>query len=333
MLNAEIAERFARVALANVRSEYPFHAAVPMTGDADARPPRELHPAFSGSYDWHSCVHMHWTLARCLRRFADIASASAIAAHFDERLTPAAIAGELSFFRAPGRATFERPYGWAWLLKLQSELHLLRAQRADAARWHDSLAPLVEEIALRLLAYLPRQVHPVRAGTHGNSAFALLLALDYAHAAQHRALLRQISRCAHDWFGRDARYPAHYEPGGDDFLSGGLVQAALMARVIDGCDYADWWQQFRPAALAPWQKPVAVSDPSDAKIVHLHGLNLSRAWCWKNLLSILPDEDQALARAAIVLHIGASLTAATDGDYVGKHWLASFAVLALDENT
>ena len=330
---AEIAERFARVALANVRSEYPFHAAVLMSSDADARTPRSLHPAFFGSYDWHSCVHMHWTLARCLRRLTDIASAAAIAAHFDARLTPGAILAELAFFRAPGRASFERPYGWGWLLKLQAELHVLREQRADAARWYESLAPVAEEIAARLLAYLPRQTYPVRAGTHGNSAFALLLALDYARAVQHRALHQQISRSAHEWFGRDARYPAHYEPGGDDFLSGGLVEAALMARVIDGCDYADWWHQFRPSDLAPWLQAVAVSDASDPKIVHLHGLNLSRAWCWKNLLTILPDEDRALANRAIGVHIDASLASATEGDYVGKHWLASFALLALDENT
>lgn len=331
-LTAELAACFAGVALANVRTEYPFHAAVLMAGDADARPPRQWHPVFFGSYDWHSSVHMHWTLARCLRRFPDLESAASIAAHFDARLTPAAIAGELAFFRGPGRIGFERPYGWGWLLALQTELRALAAMRPDAARWRDALAPLANEIIDRLLAFLPRQTYPVRAGTHGNTAFALVLAFEFARSAQHRALHHLITRRAHDWFGRDVRYPAHYEPGGDDFLSGGLIEAALMARVIDACDFADWWHRFRPADLAPWLAPATVSDATDAKIVHLHGLNLSRAWCWRNLLTILPDEDRALAAGAVDAHVAASLAAASEGDYVGKHWLASFALLALDEN-
>ena len=331
MLTAEIAERFARVALANVQTEYPFHAAVLMASDADAVPPRVSHPAFFGSYDWHSSVHMHWSLARCLRRFPHTESADAIAAHLDQRLTVRAIVGECAFFRAPGRRGFERPYGWGWLLKLDAELHALAAVRPATARWRDALAPLTDEIVERMLDFLPRQTYPVRAGTHGNTAFALLLALDYARTVQHRALHRLIAQRAHDWFGRDARYPARYEPSGDDFLSGGLVEAALMARTVDDCDFADWWQQFRPADLGPWLQPAIVSDGNDAKIVHLHGLNLSRAWCWRMLLAILPDEDRRFA-AAIDAHLDASLAAATVGDYVGKHWLASFALLALDEN-
>jgi hypothetical protein len=327
------AARFVALALDNVTTEYPFLATVLMAGDADALPPRRLHPVFFGSYDWHSCVHMHWTLARCLRRFPQMQAAPSVAAHFDRRLTPSAVAGELAFFNAPGRASFERPYGWGWLLKLQAELLALAQQDARAARWRQALAPLVEEVVARLLDFMPRQTYPVRAGTHGNTALALTLALDHAHAVQHRALIQSITRRAHDWFGRDARYPAHVEPGGDDFLSGGLVEAALMARLIDNCDFADWWLQFRPRDLAPWLTPASVSNGNDAKIVHLHGLNLSRAWCWKALLPILSDEDRPAVEAAIDAHLRASLPSVGADAYVGRHWLASFALLALDENT
>lgn len=324
------ATRLAQVALDNLTTEYPFNTAVLLASDADALPPRLLHPAFFGSYDWHSSVHMHWTLARCLRRFPTMAHADAVAAHFDQRLTTTAIIGELAFFRGPGRASFERPYGWGWLLKLAAELHTL-ARASDAAqKWRDALTPLADELTARLLDFLPRQTYPVRAGTHGNTAFALRLALDYAHAVQHRALVQAITRRAHDWFGRDARYPAHYEPSGDDFLSGGLTEATLMACLLDGCDFNDWWLQFRPRELAPWLQPVIVSDAADAKLVHLHGLNLSRAWCWRSLLHVLPDQDRTLAAQAIDAHVEASLLAASKGDYVGKHWLASFALLILD---
>lgn len=173
----------------------------------------------------------------------------------------------------------------------------------------------------------------MRAGTHGNSAFALLLALDYADAIQHRALVGAVGERAQQWFGRDRRYPAEYEPSGDDFLPAGLVEARLMQRVLDGCDFADWWQAFAPAAtgLARWLAPVAVSDAADPKIVHLHGLNLARAWCWRGLRPALPSELHAGAEAAIAAHLARSLPAAVAGHYSGTHWLASFALLALDD--
>jgi hypothetical protein len=168
---------------------------------------------------------------------------------------------------------------------------------------------------------------------HGNSAFALLLALDWAEDRQHRALTKLIGERARHWFGTDRRYPAAYEPSGEDFLSPGLVEAALMQRVLDGCDFADWWEQFEPPAhaLSAWLTPVRISDPSDPKIVHLHGLNLSRAWCWRGLLPALDHGRIAPVRAAIADHLAASLAAAIDGHYVGTHWLASFALLAIDE--
>jgi Protein of unknown function (DUF2891) len=331
LLTTERAAAFARVALANVGAEYPFHLAHYARAEAEIAPPRALHPVFHGSYDWHSCVHMHWTLMRTRRRLVDAELAVAIDAHFAARLRPQAVAAERAYCTA--RPGFERPYGWGWLLKLQAELHAAAASVAPAAAWRDQLAPLALLLADRLIEFLPRADFPVRAGTHGNSAFALLLALDYADAVQHRSLRRVIEQACHRWYGHDAQYPAHYEPGGDDFLSGGLVEAALMLRVVDGCDFADWWQQFAPtpAALTHWLRPVRVSDATDAKIVHLHGLNLSRAWCWGRLLPALERTLQTQAARAREAHLCASLTAATTGDYVGTHWLASFALLALDD--
>jgi hypothetical protein len=328
------AARFAHVALHNVATEYPYHLVHLARDDHDLAPPRRLYPLFHGSYDWHSCVHMHWTLARCLRRHPQAAFGAAIRAHFDARFTADAVAQEIAYLDAPGRASFERPYGWGWLLKLQAELIALAASEPAAAHWQATLAPLAQRLAGRLADWLPRADFPVRAGTHGNSAFALLLALDWVDAVQHRALHRAISERALRWFGQDRRYPADYEPSGDDFLSAGLTEARLMQRVLDGCDYADWWHQFAPppAALARWLAPVAVSDATDPKIVHLHGLNLSRAWCWRGLHAALPVDLQKGVDAAIDAHLATSWAAATEGHYVGTHWLASFALLAADDD-
>jgi len=328
-----LAARFVGVALTNTGTELPFHLSHLVRCDADLAPPRVLYPLFHGSYDWHSCVHMHWTLARCLRRHPKAGFASAARAHFDARFTAMGVVQEIAYFAAPGRASFERPYGWAWLLKLQAELIALAAHDTAAVRWRDVLTPLAQRLADRLLDHLPLAQFAVRAGTHGNSAFALLLALDYADATGHRALVHAIGQRAQRWFGGDQRYPADYEPSGEDFLSGGLTEARLMQRVLDDRDFADWWQAFAPpaAALVRWLAPVPVSDPEDPKIVHLHGLNLSRAWCWRGLRPLLPTELHAAVDAAIAAHFDRSLTTACDGHYVGTHWLATFALLALDD--
>jgi len=339
-LTDALAAQLARVALANVANEYPYHILHLLHGDDDARPPRELHPAFHGSYDWHSCVHMHWTLARCLRRFPTSPEASSITAHLAARLTPENIAREVAYLEAPGRSTFERPYGWGWLLALQTELSTLADAQPVAARWRDALAPLARLLAQRFVDWLPRQDYPVRSGTHANSAFALIHALRHARRHQHAALHAAIGDRAWRWFAQDRRYPAAYEPGGDEFLSGGLCEALLMLHALDGRDpataprtsFAHWWQAFEPepVAMARWLAPVVVSDAHDAKIVHLHGLNLSRAWCWRELAPSLPPSLLPAAETAVYAHISASLPAALGGDYVATHWLASFALLALD---
>jgi hypothetical protein len=332
-LDRTMAERWTTLALANVARPYPYKLDQLLHGDADAHPPRTLHPAFWGSYDWHSCVHMHWTLARLLRRCPDHRGAAATVRHLSERLSVANIDGELQSLARPGHASFERPYGWGWLLKLAAELGALASERTDVAGPARAVAPLAQAIAERWLDYLPRVDYPNRAGMHGNTAFALRLTLDYAEAVQHRALIALIAQRVERWFGRDRRYPADYEPGGEDFLSPGLVEAALVRRAVDGCSFADWWAQFEPApaALATWLEPVRVSDPGDPKIVHLHGLNLSRAWCWRQLQPALPASLASLAERTIEAHLAASLPASIEGEYVGTHWLASFALLAIDD--
>jgi hypothetical protein len=336
-LDANRASAFARVALANVVREYPNKLDHVLNGAADVASPRALHPAFYGSFDWHSCVHMHWLLARVARRFPTLAEAPAIVATLDAHLSPANVAAELAYLAQPSRATFERTYGWAWLLKLAAELKLWRADFPDgpASRWDDALAPLAQAFAARFVDHLPRSAYPIRAGTHANGAFALDLALDYAQAAPHAPLDALVRSRARDWFTPDAAYPARYEPSGDDFLSGGLMEAALMQRVLAAGEFAVWLDRFVPdwseAAIGAWLAPPRVSDRTDAKIVHLDGLSLSRAWCWRRLARAFDSADprRALALTAAARHLDAGLPQVVGGDYVGEHWLASFAVLAL----
>lgn len=324
---------FARIALANVRQEYPNKLDHVMNDASEVLSPRALHPVFYGSFDWHSCVHMHWLLVRLRRCFPTLPEAHDIRSTLDSHLTADAVAGELAYLLQASRQPFERTYGWAWLLKLQAELITAAATDSRASAWRDALQPLADAFVERYLHFLPLARFPVRAGTHANSAFGLLFALDYAECTQHFALRKLIVTKANDWFGRDRRYPATYEPGGDDFLSGGLMEAALMMRIVDGCSYADWWAIFCPAPhdLHAWLLPVPVTDRNDFKLVHLDGLNLSRAWCWKMLLPHLPRELHDPVRSAIGAHLCAALPHVCDGNYASSHWLASFALLALTQ--
>lgn len=328
------ASAFARVALENIRKEYPNKLDHVLNDPAELLSPRQLHPAFYGSFDWHSCVHMHWTLARLLRLFPDLPEAPQIIAALDAHLTPDNVGGEIAYLQQPSRTSFERTYGWAWLLKLHTELIRLASVNRRAEAWRDALQPLADVFVQRYLDFLPLTRYPIRAGTHANSAFGLLFALDYAECTQHLALRRRIEERANTWFGRDRRYPAAYEPGDEDFLSPGLMEAALMMRVVDGCSYVDWWEVFCPLPqdLQGWLTPVMVADRSDFRLAHLDGLNLARAWCWKSILPSLPLDMQAPVLASISAHIVASLPYACHGNYAGTHWLSSFALLALTED-
>jgi hypothetical protein len=327
----EFARHAARVALANVTREYPSQPSHVHASAADAVAPRALHPAFYGSYDWHSSVHMHWLLARVLRRYPAIAERAAIETLFDRHLRVDSIAAECAYFARPHTASFERTYGWAWLLALAQELDGLGAA---GARWSAAVAPLATLIVERWTKHLPRAQWPIRHGIHANSAFGLVLALDFARATRHAAFQTQVIACARRWFGADCAVPAAWEPSGADFLSPSLTEAALMGRVLAAREYSDWFDAFLPrfAGSEPANlfAPVAVSDRSDPQIVHLDGLNLSRAWCFGEIARAFGgDARGAAATAAGARHLAAGLEGLASADYVGAHWLVSFAALAM----
>ena len=328
ILTPETGERLARIALGHVEREYPNKLDHVLDGPADAMTPSQLHPIFHGSFDWHSCVHSYWLLAQLLRLYPANPAGAEIWALFARRLTTQNAAGELAYLERPSSRGFERPYGIAWLLMLQAEL-----ERHDDRSWADALRPLAGAFAARLAAYLDKLTYPIRAGTHANSAFALTLSAEYADACDDGALARIIRRRAEDWFLDDADCQA-WEPSGDDFLSSALMEAECMRRLLPPAAFALWLDDFLPrlAAREPLSlfTPAIVSDPTDGKIAHLDGLNLSRAWCLRGLAKALGGADprRPVLLAAADQHLDASLPAVA-GDYMGEHWLASFALLAL----
>jgi hypothetical protein len=332
-LTAEIASRFAGIALGHLTREYPNKLDQVLTGPQDLKPPRALHPIFFGSFDWHSCVHGHWLLARLYRRFPQLPEAAAIRALLEAQFTAEKVAGELHYLEPPATRGFERPYGWAWALALQAELQ--RHESGEGRRWAATLTPLAREFVRRFEAYLPLATYPVRAGVHSNTAFALLLARDYAVAARNSGFAGLCAEAALRWYRADQGCPA-WEPSQDDFLSPALIEAALMADVMPKEDFADWLAAFLPQAArgkpATLFTPATVTDRSDGKIAHLDGLNLSRAWCWRRIVADLPPADalRTRAAAAIAAHLTSGLGHVA-GDYMGEHWLATFALLALDD--
>lgn len=328
VLTSRLAGDLARIALGHVTREYPNKLDHVLTGPGDLRSPRALHPLFHGSLDWHSCVHGYWLLARIRARFAGLPVSGEIGQLFAARFTVENVAGELAYLDGPMRGEFERPYGWAWLLMLAAELARGGTDEAEVLR------PLTDAFVARLLAFLPKATYPVRAGTHANTAFALALALEYADAAPHAELAAAARAKAEAWYGGDADCQA-WEPSGEDFLSPALVEAECMRRVLSADAFAAWLDRFLPR-LARGEpetlfRPAVVSDRGDGRIVHLDGLNLSRAWCWRSLAATFASHDprRPLAVAASRAHLDASLPNVT-GDYMAEHWLASFALLALD---
>jgi hypothetical protein len=329
VLTIEMASRFAGLALGHVVREFPNKLDHVIGGPGDVRGPKALHPIFYGSFDWHSCVHGYWLLASLYRRFPDLPERSRIRAIFDMHLVPDKVAGELAYLARPESHTFERPYGWAWLLMLAAEL--MRHQSLDGRAWSAALTPLSSAFAERFKRFLPNQPYPVRTGTHANSAFALVLASEFAEAAQDEDLVRVIADRARAWYAGDAGCQA-WEPDGDAFLSPALIEGECMRRVLSPGDFRAWFRHFLPDIMRQEPSalfmPALVGDRSDGKIAHLDGLNLSRAWCWKSIAAALEEPGREIAKAVAGLHLAASLPHIA-GDYAGEHWLASFALLAV----
>ena len=326
-----MASKFAGLALKHVTREYPNYIQHVLNGPLDLKEPRDLHPVFFGSFDWHSCVHAYWLLATVLRLFPEVGDARRIEKLFDAQLTSSKVDAEVDYLDQPLRGTFERPYGWAWLLMLAAELN--RHGSDHAKKWREALAPLTAAFVDRFLAFLPKATYPTRVGTHFNSAFAVALALEYADVANHPSLRNVLVTKARDWYGRDSGCQA-WEPGGDDFLSSALMEAECMRRALDADEFSSWLNAFLPKLPDRQPEtlftPAIVSDRSDGKIAHLDGLNLTRAWCWRSIASTWPASDprRSIALEAAETHLAASLPYVA-GDYMGEHWLATFALLAL----
>lgn len=323
------ASHFARLALGCIQRELPHKIDHLIQAPGEVLGARALHPAFYGCLDWHSAVHGHWMLVRLLRTQPALPEAAAIRAALDANLSEANLAAEAAYF-ARATASFERPYGWGWLLQLATELH--GWDDGDARRWSAHLQPLTDAIVARYLAFFPRQTYPVRTGVHANTAFGLALALDHARAVGHAALRELITERAITYYAPDRDAPAAWEPGGEDFLSPTLVEADLMRRVLAPAEFARWLHELLPRGLPPsLQNPAIVSDRSDGKLAHLDGLNLSRAWCLRAVAAALPGGDplREAMTAAADAHAAAGLANVATGDYMGEHWLASFAVYLL----
>ncbi|QCP53293.1 DUF2891 domain-containing protein [Trinickia violacea] len=332
-LTPAIASKFASLALAHLTREYPNKLTHSLAGPEDVQSPRALHPIFYGSYDWHSCVHGYWLVLRLVDRYPDLPEASPIAAVVDAHFTEENVAGELAYLNLAHNRGFERPYGWTWLLALAGQLHSMTSL-PEAARWSKTLTPLTEAFVERFTEFLPKSTYPLRVGTHFNTAFALALALDFARLTSNGALETLIVLTAERWYSNDAGCQA-WEPSGDEFLSPALMEAELMRRVLPAGEFASWFDRFLPdlAARKPETLfvPATVTDRTDGKIAHLDGLNLSRAWCQRSIARALPAGDIRATRLheAAELHLRTALEHVA-GDYMGEHWLATFALLALE---
>jgi len=327
------ASHFASLALKCIAKEYPNKPEHVMNDGRDVDNPKKLHPAFYGCFDWHSSVHGHWMLVRLLRIFPNLPEAGQIRKALNANLKAENIAGEVAYSKQPNRQSFERTYGWAWLLKLAEELSLWND--ADGKAWARNLQPLVDALVSQYLTFLPKQTYPIRTGVHPNTAFGLAFALDYAKSANNQKLAMLIEERSRTYFGKDVDYPGNWEPGGEDFFSPALMEADLMRRVMTPAEFRRWFHRFLPQLTTQRFKnllrPAVVTDRTDPKLVHLDGLNLSRAWCMRSIATALPNTDhtrRVLTESARA-HATDALAHVASGDYAGEHWLASFAIYLL----
>ena len=333
-LDAAAAARFAALALACVHQEYPNHISHTLNGVSDVRAPHELTPAFYGCLDWHSAVHGHWLLVRLTRLYPDAPFVPQARAALAISLTPANIAAEAQYLSAPNRASFERPYGLAWLLRLAAELRAW--DDPDARRWSATLEPLETEAAARLESWLPKLHYPIRIGEHDQTAFAFGLMWDWAAIKGDERMRALLADAARRFYRLDRNCPLAYEPSGEDFLSPCLAEADFMRRALDASQFAAWLGAFLPqiprgaatGAGKAWLAPGVVTDRSDPKLAHIDGLNLSRAWMLEGIAAGLPQNDRRIAalRASAAQHAAASLPAVTGEHYEGGHWLGTYAV-------
>lgn len=326
-------ERCARLSLAAITRPYPFAVGHVVMEDGDVWAPRDLWPAFHNAFDWHSSVHGHWCLIRALRVIDDRTFQSEVRAALAKNLTTTRLAAEADYLSAPGRQGFERPYGLAWLLRLASELR--EWTDSDGIRWRAAIEPLEKAARDRLFEWLPRLPFPIRSGEHSQSAFAMGLALDWANQVGDEPFSMMIIERTQTLYGGDTHAPIAYEPSGHDFLSPALAEADLMRRALVPADFGEWLPRFLPDPLKPamqrWLTPVQSPDPSDGKLAHLDGLNLSRAWMLDGIASSLDAETPhaRFMRSAAAAHLDGGLEGVSEEHYAGSHWLGSFAVYAL----
>jgi len=333
-LDPAAADRFAKLALACVDREFPNQPEVVLESGDDVRAPKADHPAFYGCYDWHSSVQGHWLLARLLRVAPEMPSAARAREALDTHLSDAAIAAETRDVEKPSSRTFERPYGWAWTLRLAADLQAGTDPQTKA--WRERIRPLEAAVVARFQEYLPKLTRPVRSGVHPDTAFALAQALDYARATEQHDFEKLILSRASFYYGQDRACPLAYEPSGEDFLSPCLAEADLMRRVMAPKEYGRWLKRFLPQLSRSKTfplTPASVTDPTDPRLVHLDGLNLSRAWMLRGIASALPPSDgrRAVLLKSAAAHETAGLARVSAGDYAGEHWLASLAVYLLTE--
>jgi hypothetical protein len=322
------ADRLAQLPLKCLQQEYPNKLGQVLNNEQELRSPSSLHPIFYGCFDWHSSVHGHWLLVALMKRFPELPSSESIREKLNEQFTAEKVAEEMRFFETKYNESFERTYGWTWLLKLQLELDSWKDN--DAQKWASILRPYSELIVQKYKSYLPKLVYPIRTGEHINTAFGLTFAHDYAVAVKDSSFLDLINKRAKDFYFEDKNYPLHIEPSGYDFLSPALEEADLMRRVLTPAEFKKWIKAFLPqlSKKSFYLEPGKVSDRSDGKLVHLDGLNFSRAWCLYGIAAVDPKRYGHL-KVIAEQHIRHSLPSIVDGDYMGEHWLASFAVYAL----
>jgi len=323
---------FVELALKNLDIEFPNKPSNVMDGPESVRSPKAMHPAFYGCFDWHSSVHGHWMLVRLLKLYPGHDLEQSIRQALNVHLTKENLLRETEYFAAKHNRSFERMYGWAWAFRLVSELH--DWDDKEGLQWRENLRPLERLLVQRTVDYLPLLSFPIRTGVHPDSGFALSQALDYARTVGNQELEDLIQKRARDFYLNDRRYPFGYEPSGQDFFSSGLNEADLMWRVLSPAKYSEWLNEFFPEAdllLEQQIRPVEVSDVTDGKIVHLAGLDLSRAWCLQGIAEALPEKDprRRMLRRLAKAHAKMGLGYVFSGHYEGEHWLATFAVYAL----